>query len=109
MEILVNYDWPGNIRELANVLERAQILAEENTITLDDLPENIAEVRSATATASIGDPRFLCEIERRHVLEMLRQANGNKVQTAKTLGISRRALYRLISKYHFSEEDLHRT
>jgi len=109
MEILMNYDWPGNIRELANVLERAQILGEENTITLDDLPENIAEVRPATATASIGDPRFLREVERRHVLEMLRQAKGNKVQTAKTLGISRRALYRLISKYHLSEDDLHGT
>jgi DNA-binding NtrC family response regulator len=109
MEILMDYDWPGNIRELANVLERAQILAEENTITLDDLPENIAEVRPATATAPSGDPRFLREIERRHVLEMLRQAKGNKVQTAKTLGISRRALYRLINKYHFSEDDLHGT
>ena len=42
MQALLNYDWPGNIRELANVLERAQILAEENLITLDDLPEGAA-------------------------------------------------------------------
>jgi DNA-binding NtrC family response regulator len=65
--------------------------------------------RPATATTPSGDPRFLREMERRHVLDMLRQAKGNKVLAAKILGISRRALYRLISKYHFSEEDLHRT
>ena len=41
LQALLNYDWPGNIRELANVLERAQILAEDNLITLDDLPDGL--------------------------------------------------------------------
>jgi DNA-binding NtrC family response regulator len=95
---LLNYDWPGNVRELANVLERAQILAEEYTITLDDLPEGI--VASADTTlAPRGDPRLLREVERRHILEVLRQEKGNKVHAAKALGVSRRALYRLISKH----------
>ena len=108
MDTLTQYDWPGNIRELANVLERAQILAEEHKITLDDLPENIVEIRAATPTSPSDDPHLLREVERRHVLVMLRQEKGNKVRAAKALGISRRALYRLIAKYRFSDEDCRR-
>jgi transcriptional regulator with PAS, ATPase and Fis domain len=99
MRALVCYEWPGNIRELANVLERAQILTEEHVITLDDLPENIVE-NTAEATPS-GDPRHLREVERQHVLSVLKQEKGNKVHAARALGISRRALYRIIEKYHF--------
>ncbi len=103
-EALCRYDWPGNVRELANVLERAQILAEENVITLDDLPESIVESRSALGSAE-GDPRLLREVERRHVVHVLREEKGNKVHAAKALGISRRALYRLIHKYHLTDDD----
>jgi len=106
LDALAHYDWPGNVRELVNVLERAQILAEEHKITLDDLPENIVEIRAATTVPSASeDPHLLREIERRHVLAMLQHEKGNKVRAAKILGISRRALYRLIAKYHFSEEE----
>ena len=96
---LVRYDWPGNVRELVNVLERAQILAEQHTITLDDLPDSLAEAGPAALEPG-ADPRHLREIERRQVREVLQQENGNKVHAAKVLGISRRALYRLIEKYH---------
>jgi DNA-binding NtrC family response regulator len=102
LEALLRYDWPGNVRELANVLERAQILAEEHLITMDDLPESCAAVSHA-AQASTGNPLHLSEVERRHVLEMLKQANGNKVHASKALGISRRALYRLIEKHHLAD------
>jgi DNA-binding NtrC family response regulator len=98
LEALVRYDWPGNVRELANVLERAQILAEDHVITLDDLPENLAESPASEMTSA--DPDHLREIERRHVVEILQKVKGNKVHAAKALGISRRALYRLIAKYH---------
>jgi DNA-binding NtrC family response regulator len=102
LETLCRYDWPGNVRELANVLERAQILAEEYLITLDDLPENLT-APAATAQSG-GDPLHLREVERRHVREVLLQAKGNKVHAARTLGISRRALYRLIEKYHLERD-----
>lgn len=95
---LVRYAWPGNVRELANVLERAQILAEDHLITLDDLPESLIEAPPGAADAG-GDPHHLRDVERRHVQEVLRQEKGNKVQAARVLGISRRALYRLIAKY----------
>ncbi len=102
MRALYNYDWPGNIRELANVLERAQILAEEQIITVDDLPESIQSVKGPLPTESSG-PFNLDELERKSTAAALLQAKGNKVHAAKLLGISRRALYRLISKYGLEE------
>jgi DNA-binding NtrC family response regulator len=95
---LVQHDWPGNVRELANLLERAQILAEEHLITLDDLPDSLTASAPAPGTSG-GDPRHLREVERRHVFEILQQEKGNKVHAARALGISRRALYRLLAKY----------
>jgi DNA-binding NtrC family response regulator len=103
LDVLVHYDWPGNIRELANVLERAQILAEGDTITPDDLPESLVAGRPA-ASGHAGDPRHLREAERRHVLAVLQEEKGNKVHAARALGISRRALYRLISKHGLKDE-----
>ncbi|HEY8503660.1 MAG TPA: sigma-54 dependent transcriptional regulator [Gemmataceae bacterium] len=98
LEALVRYDWPGNVRELANVIERAQILAEGEVITPDDLPEAIAEGAPPSEPGG-ADPQHLREVERRHVQEVLRREKGNKVHAARALGISRRALYRLIDKY----------
>ena len=95
---LTGYDWPGNVRELANVLERAQILAEDHLITPDDLPEAILGTLPQPSSSG-GDPRHLRTVERRHVELVLQQEKGNKVQAAKALGISRRALYRLLEKY----------
>jgi DNA-binding NtrC family response regulator len=99
LEALMRYDWPGNVRELANVLERAQILAEDQLITLDDLPENLLGYQAAPVVES-GDPHNLYETQRRHVMTVLKEVGGNKVHAARALGISRRALYRLLEKYH---------
>jgi len=117
LRVLCGYDWPGNIRELANVMERAQILAEGDTITLDDLPENLVQVSKlvpvddvpATSgpatTAAPVSPDDLDAVERRHVMDVLKRHGGNKVQAAKALGVSRRTLYRLIEKYHLADND----
>lgn len=94
-----SYHWPGNVRELANVLERAQILAENNLITLDDLPEALHALPQTTTEISASEPLNLASLECRTVAAALNQAKGNKVHAAKALGISRRALYRLIEKY----------
>jgi DNA-binding NtrC family response regulator len=100
MQALINYDWPGNIRELANVIERAQILAEGDTITTDDLPDVVvAAAPSPLPAIEEPDSKRLRDIERQHVRKVLNEMHGNKVQTAKALGISRRALYRLIDRY----------
>jgi DNA-binding NtrC family response regulator len=103
LEAFARYDWPGNVRELANVLERAQILAENHTITLDDLPEHLVESAPSPSAPSGSQGQSLRGVERRHVQEILRQEKGNKVHAAKVLGISRRALYRLIQKHHLTD------
>jgi DNA-binding NtrC family response regulator len=103
MQLLLAYDWPGNIRELVNVLERAQILAENNLITPDDLPDNI--IAAPTTPLPVPDsPLDLHAMERKHVLQVLQRNKGNKAQTAKDLGISRRGLYHLIQRYQLERE-----
>ena len=97
MAQLTSYAWPGNVRELANVLERAQILAEGTEITVDDLPESLmAAPRLPAAPAA---PDYLAAGEGRHIAVVLARCGGNKVRAAKALGVSRRALYRLIDRH----------
>src|SRR5262245_29358476 len=98
LEALLRYDWPGNVRELANVLERAQILAENHTITLDDLPDNLVGFHPEPVDQS-AVTNSLQQAQKRHVQAVLREHGGNKVHAARALGISRRALYRLLEKY----------
>lgn len=94
---LEQYSWPGNVRQLRNVLERAMILAEHQTITLDDLPEDLQLVVSE-ADAADGSAR-LAAVERAHVLKMLERCGGNKSEAARALGIPRRTLYRLLHRW----------
>ena len=87
--MMTRYDWPGNIRELVNVLERAQILAEDNLITTDDLPENMLLSSSAEADASksgISDEQQdnLEGMERRHVQRVFERCKYNKALAAKS-------------------------
>ncbi len=102
LEALGRYDWPGNVRELANVLERAQILAEDATITVDDLPEALFLAAPAAAVEDESGHN-LHDAQRRHVLAVLREEKGNKAHAARALGVSRRALYRLLEKYQLDQ------
>jgi DNA-binding NtrC family response regulator len=102
-QVLERYCWPGNVRELKNVLERAQVLANAGTITLDDLPPELVEaaIESDAASMPAADPR-LEVLERAHVLRVLTNFHGNKARTARTLGIHRRTLYRLLERLGIS-------
>lgn len=103
------YSWPGNIRQLINVLQRATVLAEHDEITLDDLPNDFDDrdyvtpfdaVDELFGKQIIGDPKVsLDELTRAHVLEVLAKEDGNKAATARKLGIHRRKLYRLLDRY----------
>ncbi|MFQ5731539.1 MAG: sigma-54-dependent transcriptional regulator [Planctomycetaceae bacterium] len=94
--------WPGNVRQLQNALQRAMILADDKTITLDDLPAEVTQrpsgERPPTADAA-PDGFTLAAVERDHVLSALRQEGGNKSRAARVLGIHRRKLYRLLERY----------
>lgn len=98
MQAMEAYSWPGNIRQLINVIERAKILAEDSLIRLQDLP---ADVQSPPNQNHLfdGESDKLDDIERSHVADVLEREKGNKARTARTLGISRRSLYRLLEKY----------
>lgn len=101
MEFLLGYDWPGNVRELENAIERAVILAKDSIITVADLPqENLSLVR----LASTG--KNLKEVEKNHVLNVLRKAGGNYSEAARILGISRMTLYNKAKEYGFNVKKL---
>jgi DNA-binding NtrC family response regulator len=94
VDSLERYAWPGNVRELRNAMERAALLSGGELILPEHLP---ARVRSAAGFARSpdempADARRLEEVERTAVLEALRKNNFNRTETAKALGISRRAL-----------------
>lgn len=132
--VLEAYRWPGNVRQLKNALERAQILANDQLITVDDLPAEIIsgstggsrvltsppETPSRLSETRNGDSRNgdhtgngssrlvpadlnssprLEDLEKAHIVEILRQQNGNKARAARVLGIHRRKLYRLLERY----------
>ena len=97
MRVLQNYEWPGNVRQIENVIERAVILAAGDVITLADLPQDIAgedAVPEDMLHIPIGLP--FEEVKSRVIGETLRRANGNKELAAKLLDISSRTIYRWI-------------
>ena len=92
---LMCYNWPGNIRELENVLEQAAILTTESFIRQQDLPSYIIETGGKESIIHMS----LFDIEKRHIETVLQQSNGNRTKAAEILGISRRALLRKIQKF----------
>ncbi len=98
LEILKSYDWPGNIRELRNVLSRALAMGIRSVIQPGDLlllPDS--ESRDKEMDALVG--RSLEEIERAAIVQSLKAHRGNKTQTARALGIAYSTLYEKIKKY----------
>ncbi len=102
MSAIVQYGWPGNIRELRNVLERALIMAPQTEMLLPaHLPK---EIFTAAVTGSVETDVGLTleELEKRHILRVLSHHNDNRSRTAKALGISRATLYEKLHRYGLS-------
>ena len=117
MELLLNHSWPGNIRELEHVIERAYVLCLGDTITTDHLPAEImiAEApREPSQKPALHHPvqvdsissqmESADEIER--IIDALRRTAGNKAKAARLLGFDRSTLYRKISSYNIDLSDL---
>jgi len=111
--LLFNARWDGNVRELKNVIERACMLVEGTTVSErelagafgPDLAATPARGRSAEPAGRATEGAApLDEIEREHILEVLRQVKGNRMKAAKVLGISRRALYRRLERHQLAGE-----
>jgi len=96
---LENYPWPGNVRELRNAMERAALLSRSEIILSEHLPTRVRAAAEQSAPREAGDRERLDEIERQAIMQALRQHNSNRTETAKTLGISRRALIYKLQKW----------
>ncbi|MEO7985155.1 MAG: sigma-54 dependent transcriptional regulator [Gemmatimonadales bacterium] len=108
---LLGYDWPGNIRELQNVLERAMLLAEQDVIGPEHLPPDVLPSSPGVpggVAAGDGDPmsdlRSLEELEREHVRRVLAAVQGGREDAARILGISRRTLTRMIQRWNLPRD-----
>jgi two-component system response regulator HydG len=101
-ECLQRYPWPGNVRELRNAMERAALLSRSELILPEHLPARLRGAGESPAAVESSDAQRLGEIERQAIFAALRKHNFNRTETAKALGISRRALiYKL---QHFREQ-----
>ena len=91
---LEDYAWPGNVRELRNAMERAALLARGGVILPEHLPKRLQQAGAAGATETCAPPlgNRMEDIERGAILRALREKDYNRTETARTLGISRRAL-----------------
>ena len=104
VQVLRAYPFPGNVRELRNVIERCQILTRGDEIRVSDLPPNVlAAGGRAPAPGSGGSEHdlslTLAEVERAHVLRVYEANERNKVQTAKSLGVNVKTLYNKLKSY----------
>ena len=100
LALLQEYQWPGNIRELRNVIERAVLLARGRVIRAQDLPLNLAAAPGSPASL-VGGQLTLEELERRHIEAVLTQVKWHQGKAAELLGISSKTLYRKIREYGF--------
>ncbi|MFZ3230487.1 MAG: sigma-54 dependent transcriptional regulator [Pseudobdellovibrio sp.] len=99
MQILIKYEWPGNIRELQNACERLQILSEGHMIMVNDLPESIRHPVIKDDGADFDPAVPLYELEKKYILKALGHYGGNKTQAAQGLGITIKTLYNKLHEY----------
>ena len=104
-ERLLVYSWPGNVRELAAAMEHAVTLSRFEYVRVEDLPDAVKAYRNIALyqeSPTANDFVPLDELERRHIISVLKQLGGNKSLAARALGLDRRTLYRKLEQYGLS-------
>jgi DNA-binding NtrC family response regulator len=105
-EILIAYEWPGNIRQLRNAIRTMVVMCDRDKLDVQDIPPDIAQRRQLAAGPSASLRKgglagvSLDELEKQAIAETLAKTNGNREQAAKILGIGERTLYRKIKEYN---------
>jgi two-component system response regulator HydG len=104
MKLFERYDWPGNLREMRNVVKRAVLLTKDDNVTLQSLPpemiENMRTLETREKTAGVYDLKALQEVqEREMILKTLQEVRYNKSKAARILNIDRKTLYLKMDKY----------
>jgi two-component system response regulator HydG len=95
LQYLMNYDWPGNVRELENAIECALALSSNNVLTAED----VASIPSFAPPSETNQLIPLAELKRRAILHAVHQANGDKVEAARLLGMGKTTLYRKLTEF----------
>jgi two-component system, NtrC family, response regulator AtoC len=103
-EKLLSYDWPGNVRELENCIQTATTLTRFRQIKVQDLPAPVLRHKAPVSfqEQALDELPSMDEVERRHLVMVLKALDGNKSRAAKALGFDRRTLYRKLERYGFS-------
>ena len=96
LDLLVDYEWPGNVRQLENAIERAVILRRAGLLQPRDLPD---EILGGAGDVVHSGARSLEELERGYIVQLLQECRGNQSRVARILGINRRTLHRKLQKY----------
>jgi DNA-binding NtrC family response regulator len=105
MQMLISYSWPGNVRQLENLLERTVMLARENIIDIEDFPDEIrqaAQPKNIAENIAVGPDLEM--MEKAYIYYTLAQTGWNKSQAAKVLGIDLSTLYRKIERYDLTKK-----
>ena len=97
LKALEDYQWPGNVRQLRNVVEKMCVLSSGGRLTLADVPSEVLE--PPAQGQSVASARTLEETEKAKILSVLESSGGNKTRAAETLGISRRTLHRKLNEW----------
>ncbi len=103
MAALMAYRWPGNTRELRNVLERGLVLAGDGTVELEHLPMELQETSSRAPDDRSGFHGIVESYKRKLLLDTLREADWSKKRAAAKLGLSQRAFSHYVAKYELDE------
>jgi transcriptional regulator with PAS, ATPase and Fis domain len=100
VDALLTYSWPGNVRQLRNIMERLTVTCTTDQIELDQLPNEILEKRiDSYQNLEVSAGLTMDEIERRHIINTLKRLKGKKNLAAKELKIGLKTLYRKIEKF----------
>ncbi|HEY8228051.1 MAG TPA: sigma-54 dependent transcriptional regulator [Pyrinomonadaceae bacterium] len=102
LRLLQAHEFPGNARELANIIERAVIVTHGPQLEEEDLPASVKD--AVRARRDREAPLTLAQLEAAYITEMLRATKGNKTECARLLGISRKNLYEKIARYELGED-----
>ncbi len=106
ISFLLQYSWPGNIRELKNVVEQAIWNSQGATIDVNDLPEYMRKVHFHGGDGRQKLAEFLSSMERRAIIDALKRAGGSRTRAAEMLGIHRSALFKKMRKHRITESEI---
>jgi len=109
MEVLLNYNYPGNVRELENILEHALIICQDDTIERKHLPHSLQEKSSPLESPEDSrddSPRITPNNEKRRILQALKRFDWHRGNTALELNMNRSTLWRKMKKYNLSSRNL---